>query len=101
MSEDLRLTSKARRIIVACWLDVSRIRVRTTRGVIHLQGSIGRLGEDKDEPEENLPFLEKAEEQLSALKDASGVKYTFDNWRREPSGRWTYTGKKPRKEKKK
>jgi len=81
---------------VACWLDISRVRVRVTRGVIHLQGSVTHLGENPKDPDSNAPFLEKLDEQLHTLPGSRGIHYAFDNWRRENNGGWSYTGKKIR-----
>ena len=100
MSDDVKLCSKVRKAVVSGWLDISRVRVRVTRGVIHLQGSVVRIGEDPKDPESNEPFLVKLDEQLHTLPGTKGFNYSFDNWRREPNGSWRYTGKKPRGAKK-
>jgi hypothetical protein len=96
MPEDVKLCVKARKAIIGCWLDISRVRVRVTRGVIHVQGTVARLGEDPRAPESNEPFLSKLDDQLRLLPGYRGIHYAFDNWRREPTGAWRYTGKKPR-----
>ena len=67
MSDDVKLCSKVRRVVISCALDISRVRVRVTRGIIHLQGSVTRIGEDPKSPESNAPFLEKLDEQLHTL----------------------------------
>lgn len=96
MSEDVKLCSKSRKLVVACGFDISRVRVRATRCVIHLQGTVARIGEDPNNPDSNIPFLEKLEDQLRRLPGQRGIHYAFDNWRREPSGYWRYTGRKIR-----
>lgn len=100
MAEDVKLCAKTRKVVIGCWLDISRIRIRVTRGVIHLQGTVTRIGEDPKDPESNAPFLEKLNEQLHTLPGLRGVHYGFDNWRMEKAGVWTYTGKRIRGAKK-
>lgn len=96
MPDDVKLNSKVRKIVIANWLDVSQIRTRVTRGVVHFAGHVKRLGEDPKEPESNEPYLEKLDEEVRRLPGFRGANFTFDNWRREPTGCWSYTGKKPK-----
>ncbi|MCG3150424.1 MAG: hypothetical protein PCFJNLEI_03910 [Verrucomicrobiae bacterium] len=100
MSDDVKLCAKSRKVVAACWLDISRVRIRVTRGIIHLQGTVIRIGEDPRDPEANEPYLEKLDEQLHTLPGFRAIQYTFDNWRRETNGSWRYLGKKPRSAKK-
>jgi hypothetical protein len=100
VANDVKLCAKARKVVASCWLDLSRIRIRVTRGVIHLQGTVARLGEDPRDPEANAPFLTRLDDQLHLLPGYRGINYTFDNWRRETNGTWTFLGKtKPGKKK--
>jgi hypothetical protein len=94
--DDVKFNSKARRLITANWLDISQIRVRTVRAVVHLQGHVQRIGEDPRNPEANEPFLFKLDEQLRSLPGFRGAHYTFDNWTLEPTGTWRFTGRKPK-----
>jgi hypothetical protein len=94
--DDVKINAKARKLVIANWLDISQIRIRVTRGVIHFQGTVSRLGEDPRNPESNEPFLCKLDEQIRLLPGFRGAHYAFDNWRREPTGIWRYTGKKPK-----
>ena len=94
VAEDVKLCSKARKTIISCRLDISLIRVRVTRGVIHLQGTVSRMGGDPKAPETVEPFLDKLDEQLRLLPGCRGFHYSFDNWRREPTGTWCYSGKR-------
>jgi hypothetical protein len=94
VSDDVKLNAKARKLVIANRLDIARIRVRVTRGVIHFQGRVHRLGEDPRAPESNEPFLEKLDEQVRQLQGFRGVHFAFDNWRREPTGTWRFTGKR-------
>ena len=94
MPSDVQLSARARKIAIACRLDVSRVRIRVARGALHLQGTVSRMGEDAKNPEENSSYLEKLDDQLRALPGSRGVHYAFDNWRREPTGIWRFTGRK-------
>ena len=96
MAEDVKLNARVRKIVTSNWLDISQIRTRVTRGVIHFQGHVTRIGEDPKSPESNEPFLEKLDEQIRSLPGFRGAHFAFDNWRREPTGVWSFTGKKPK-----
>ena len=94
MPSDVQLSARARKIAIACWLDISRVRIRVVRGALHLQGTVSRMGEDAKNPEGNASHLEKLDDQLRKLPGSRGVHYVFDNWRREPTGIWRFTGRK-------
>jgi hypothetical protein len=96
MPDDVKLNAKVRKLVIGNWLDISQIRTRVTRGVIHFQGQIRRPGEDPRNPESNEPFLSKLDEEIRRLPGFRGAHFDFDNWRREPTGHWRFTGKKPR-----
>ena len=53
MPEDVKFNAEARKFVIANWLDISQTRVQTTRAVVHLQGHVRRLGEDRRSPESN------------------------------------------------
>jgi hypothetical protein len=80
MSDDVKLCAKARKVVVG--------------------SGLLRVGEDPKNPDSNVPFLETLDDQLRRLPDLRGIHYVFDNWRREPSGCWRYTGRKVREKKK-
>ena len=82
MPDDVKLCAKIRKTVISCWLDISRIRIRATRGVIHLQGTVIRMGGDPEDPEADIPFLEKVDDELRRLPGSRGVNFNFDNWRR-------------------
>jgi hypothetical protein len=94
VADDVKLNAKVRKVIASCRLDLSLLRVRVTRGIVHLSGSVTRMGEDKGDPEANEASLERLDAQLRTLPGYRGINYTFENWRREPTGTWLYTGKR-------
>ncbi|MCX7886227.1 MAG: hypothetical protein N3B01_03075 [Verrucomicrobiae bacterium] len=85
---------QVRKLITSNWLDVSQIRIRVIRGVITLQGHVEKLGAPSEEKEGTEAVMRKLDEELRALKGFRGVAYLLDNWIREPTGTWRYTGKK-------
>jgi len=94
VGDDVKLNSQVRKVITACRIDLAMLRIRVTRGIVHLTGSIKRMGEDRRNPEENESSLERLDAQLRTLPGYRGITYTFDNWRREPTGTWRFTGKR-------
>jgi len=79
VAEDTKLCAKTRKIVVSAGLDISRVRIRVTRGVIHLQGMVKRLGEDPKDPESNMPFLEKLNRKLPKKWDTKLKKFVPDD----------------------
>ena len=100
MADDIRLNMKLRKAITSCWFDISRMRTRVTRGRIYVQGNVKRTGEDPEDPDCNLPFLEKMDSLVRDLPGVKGVRYTFDNWKQNKAGSWLFTGKRPKPKKK-
>ena len=92
MADDVKLNAKVRKVIAACRVDLAMIRIRVTRGIVHLSGSVKRMGEGHNDPKENSAALEKLDALIRTLPGYRGINYTFDNWRREPTGAWQYTG---------
>jgi hypothetical protein len=90
---DAQLNSRVRKLIVANWLDISLIRSRVARGVIHLQGHVQKLGEGAHERRQVEQSLRKLDDDLRALPGFRGAAYLFDNWARESTGAWRYLGR--------
>ncbi len=94
MSEDVKITSLARKIIVKNWFDVSRLRVRTTRGVIHVQGRIYKIAGPVNEREGSETVLRKLDEELHGIARVRGVSYQLENWVCASAGSWRKMGVK-------
>jgi hypothetical protein len=92
MADDVKLMSMARKTIVKNWFDLSRIRVRVTRAVIHVQGRFYKLTGSPEEREGDQASLRKLDEDLHALSGARGVSYQIENWVHESSGTWRKIG---------
>jgi hypothetical protein len=95
VEDDVQINSRVRRAVSANWFDITLLRIRTTRGVISIQGRIHKLSEKKDERDGDPSSLKKLHDDLRALRGVRGVNYHLDNWRREPSGNWHCTERKP------
>lgn len=93
MADDVKLNAKVRKAIASCRFDLARVRIRVTRGIVHMSGSVIRMGEQQGDARSNEAYLEKLDSVLKSLPGYRGINYTFDNWRREPTGAWSYTGK--------
>ncbi len=94
MADDVKMTSMARKLIVRNWLDISRLRVRVTRGVIFVSGRIYKLTGGPSEREGDEAGLRKLDEDLHSVPGVRGVAYQLENWTREASGAWRKLGQK-------
>jgi len=94
MADDVKMTSHARKLIVRNWFDISRLRVRVTRGVIFVSGRIYRLTGGPEERNGTEPTLRKLDEDLHGIPGVRGVAYQLENWTREASGAWRQLGQK-------
>ncbi len=98
MSEDAKLTTAARKVIIGNWFDISLIRVRAIRGVIHLQGHVTKTGGATTDLKQVEAGLRKMDDSLRSLKGFRGIAYLFDNWIRESTGGWRFVGPKAERE---
>lgn len=94
MADDVKMTSMARKMIVRNWLDISRLRVRVTRGVIFVSGRIHKLTGGPSEKEGDEPGLRKLDDDLHGVPGMRGVAYQLENWTHETSGGWRKLGQK-------
>jgi hypothetical protein len=94
MADDTKMTSYARKIVVKNWFDISRLRIRTTRGVIYIQGRIYKLTGSASERDGDEHSLRKLDDDLRNIPGMKGTAYQLDNWVRESSGAWRKVGQK-------
>ena len=78
----------ARKIVVKNWIDISRLRIRTVRGVIQVQGRIAKLTGSADEREGDESGMRKLDEDLHAISGVRGVNYQLENWICVSAGTW-------------
>jgi hypothetical protein len=94
MSDDMKITALARKIIVKNWFDVSRLRVRTTRGVVLVQGRIYKIAGPVNERDGTEVVMRKLDEDLHGIPRIRGVNYQLENWVSVSSGVWRKIGMK-------
>jgi hypothetical protein len=94
MIDDIKMTAMARKTVIKNRFDISRIRIRVTRGVIHVSGRFQRLTGSPSEREGDETSLRKLDEDLHGLSGMRGVHYQIENWMYEPSGSWQKMGPK-------
>jgi hypothetical protein len=84
--EDNQITVAVRRRLVSAWVDVTRLNVRTTRGVVYVSGYIKRMTHEHSEMYPKL--LHQLDLSLRSLKDVRDVRYNLENWERSTFGSW-------------
>ena len=85
-------------MIVSCWFDISLIRIRATRGVVHFQGHIQSTSEQDPDVRSEGAKLRRLDGELRMLPGFRGAAYLFDNWRRDDTGNWQFLGPKKERE---
>lgn len=106
-AQDYRVNAEVRRILVSRWVDVSRLQLGTTNGVVYLMGSLdttvmdpgrrqaaGRSGDwqpaavPQRSPAERLLHLAMSlEKEIRRIRDVRDVVFKLDNVFKR-SGRW-------------
>ena len=94
---DHQMTVLVRKIVTSNWLDVTQIRIRVTRNVVNFQGHVEKLNAPPKDREGSEIDLRRIDDEIRSLKGFRGAAYFFDNWQRDPTGAWRYTGRKNRK----
>jgi len=97
MSEDVKINALARKMIVKNWFDISRLRVRTVRGVIHVQGRIYKIAGPVNERDGTETVMRKLDEDLHGIARVRGVNYQLENWVCASAGSWRKVGSKASK----
>jgi hypothetical protein len=92
MADDVKLTAMARKVIVKNWFDLSRIRIRVVRSVIHVQGRFYKLTGSPEEREGDQNSLRKLDEDFHSISGVRSVAYQIENWVHESSGSWRKIG---------
>jgi hypothetical protein len=84
--EDRVIAVAVRRVLTAMWVDITRVNVRATRGIVYLDGHIRRMTASHAELQEQS--LREMDARLRQIRGVRDVKYRFDNWRRTLTGQW-------------
>lgn len=87
MSVEDKLTNVAvRRILTSIWVDITRVGVRTTDGVVYLTGEIQRM--TASHPELSEAALREMDLRIRQLNGVRDVKYQLKNWERKLTAHW-------------
>ncbi len=92
--DDKSILNRARRVVTSNWFDLPRLRIRVTRGQIHLQGRFFKSVSAGDDQEGSESGLRKLDTELRGIAGCRGVTYEIENWIHEQSGGWRRRGKK-------
>jgi hypothetical protein len=90
---DLDINCRVRRVLVRHWIDLGRISVRTTCGVVRLSGSLVRL--PNGGPALDPATVAGIVTEVRRIPDVRRTHASFDNWV-ESSGSWTSVVKRVR-----
>ena len=88
---DLDINCRVRRALVRHWIDLGRLSVRTTRGAVHLSGSLLRL--PNGGPALDSMTVAAIVTEIRQIPDVRRVRTSFENWV-EDSGAWVTAGRK-------
>lgn len=96
-AEDYRINAEVRRHLTSRWIDVSRLQIGTTNGVVYLMGTfepvvddaLRRAGEHQvDDPVKRLiKLLTLVDRELRRLRNVRDVVHNFRNIKRK-GGMW-------------
>lgn len=78
--------------LVRSWIDVSKLRINTTKGNVEIKGSLEFTGQAKagiDSPVVIINTLKKLDPSLKAIANVKTVKYDFSGWKKQ-GVRWIY-----------
>jgi len=82
---DLDINRSIRRIMVKHWIDLGRIAVRSSRGMVTIHGILRRI--PGTEQELTTPIVERIFYDIGRLPGVKNVRTRLDNWGKE-GGRW-------------
>ncbi len=83
---DKDIASACRKVLVKNWVDVSRIRLRVTSGLLILTGAIEKTYGAEGGPVDPS-FLSAVDQGLQTVKGLRRIRYQFSNWTRD-GGVW-------------
>jgi len=97
-AQDYRINAEVRRLLVSRWVDVARLQIGSTNGVVYLMGSLGVRLEDpsrrdsevapRHNPQESVLHLAKTlEKDIRRIREVRDVVFKLDNVFKR-GGRW-------------
>lgn len=98
--QDYRLNAEVRRFLVSRWVDVGRLQIGTTNGVVYIMGALDTTMEDphrrvdeivhRGAGERVLRLAVSLEKSLRRIPDVRDVVFKLDNIHKR-GGRWRIT----------
>ena len=89
-SSDLHINCAVRKVMVRHWIDLGKLSMRTTRGVVRLGGALNRLPGAVGELNATLIMVIIAE--IKRVPHVRRVSADFTNWRRVGLEGWSPIG---------
>ena len=101
-AQDYRVNAEVRRLLVSRWVDVSRIKIGTTNGVVYLMGTLEPSVEDALErsggsaeitsaAERLLRLVAVIEKELRRVRDVRDIVFNLQNVRKKGRA-WNVVG---------
>lgn len=87
--------------LIRSWIDVSKLRINTTKGNVEIKGGLEFTGQAKagiDSPVVIINTLKKLDPSLKAIPNVKTVKYDFSGWKKQ-GARWNYVPSKEQEKK--
>lgn len=83
MIADWEINSRIRAELIKRRIDMRRVEVMTTGGVVYIKGRLGFRLSSKTKQEDIPQILEKLEIDLRRMPGVKGIKILFSNWRKK------------------
>ena len=100
-AQDYRINAEVRRHLVSRWVDLQRLQLGTTNGVVYILGALDSTMEDprrrldegaeRSSTERVLRLAMRLERELRGMRDVRDVVFKFDNVFKR-GGRWRILG---------
>lgn len=100
-AQDYRINAEVRRHLVSRWVDIQRLQLGTTNGVVYILGALDTTMEDprrrldegaeRSSAERVLRLAMRLERELRGIRDVRDVVFKFDNVFKR-GGRWRMLG---------
>jgi hypothetical protein len=95
---DYRINAEVRRLLTSRWVDVSRLQIGTTNGVVYLMGHldsvIGDPESDENGAERALRLAALVDKELRRLPMVRDIVYKLENVRKR-AGKWHASSVEP------
>jgi len=90
--DDWQINKHVTELLVKRWIDVTKLRINTTKGNVDIKGALDFSGQEKanmDTPVVVINLLKKIDAALKGLPKVRTVSYTLVGWAKQGT-RWAY-----------